>query len=277
MNPAIAVMSAFALRAAACLLCTCAVVPAAHANDESQALDRVSVWLGGYYPDAAFDIHARATRRPDLDGRLHVDAGKETVGRLRLDFLVEDSQGFTVDYYTLDRTRRKHLSRTFDYDGVPFRIDTDLAARFDFSAGSLAWHWWFGSARDVFGVGLGATRYQVAMTLDGSASALGQSADARVHWSDSAAAPLLTLGYKHAFSDALRVYANASGVRKNGGTLAGHIVDARTGVEWFPWPHFGFGAEYGTTRIHLSRDATHYSADLDVDLRGPSAFARWRF
>ena len=117
----------------------------------------------------------------------------------------------------------------------------------------------------MVGVGLGGTRYQVGLGLDGSATLLGQTESATVHWSDNAVAPLLTLGYKHAFSDSLRVYANASGVRKNGGVLAGHIVDARVGVEWFPWRNVGLGAEYGRTRIDLKRDAQHYDAKLDID------------
>lgn len=249
----------------------------AHADEGAQALDRVSVWIGGYYPDTSLDIRAQATALPDLGGHLHVDAGRETVGRLRLDFLVFDSQGFTLDYYTLDRTRNEHLAREFDYGGVPFQVDTDLQAQVKFSAGSAAWHWWFGDAADVFGIGLGATYYKVELGLAGSASVNGQSAAADLRWSDDAVAPLLTLGFKHAFSDSLRVYANASGVRKNGGALAGHIVDGRVGVEWFPWRNVGLGAEYGRTRIDLKRGAQQYDAKLDIDLEGPSLFARLRF
>jgi len=251
--------------------------PVARADDSAQALDRVSIWLGGYYPDTTFDIRAQANAQPELDGRLRIDAGRETVGRARLDFLVFDSQGFTLDYYTLDRTRSEHLARRFDYDGTPFQVDTDLEAEVKFSAGSAAWHWWFGSDTDVFGVGLGAAYYKVELGLDGSADVNGQSAAASAHWRDDAVAPLLTLGLKHAFSDSLRVYATASGVRKNGGVLAGHIVDGRVGVEWFPWHNVGLGAEYGRTRIDLKRDAERYNARLDIDLEGPSLFARLRF
>lgn len=251
--------------------------PAAHADDSAQALDRVSLWIGGYYPDTSFDIRAQASALPDLTGRLHVDAGREMVGRARLDFLVFDSQGFTLDYYTLDRTRSQHLARDFDYGGVPFQVDTDLQAQVKFSAGSAAWHWWFGSDADVFGIGLGGAYYKVELGLDGSATVNGQSAAASARWSDSAVAPLLTLGFKHAFSDSLRLYATASGVRKNGGALDGHIVDGRVGVEWFPWHNLGLGAEYGSTRIHLKRHAEQYDANLDVDLDGPALFARLRF
>ena len=250
---------------------------AVHADDGAQALDRVSLWLGGYYPDTTFDIRAQANAAPDLNGHLRVDGGRETVGRARLDFLVFDSQGFTLDYYTLDRTRSQHLAHDFDYDGTSFQVDTDLQAQVKFSAGSAAWHWWFGSDADVFGIGLGAAYYKVELGLDGSADMNGQSTAASARWSDDAVAPLLTLGFKHAFSDSLRVYATASGVRKNGGALDGHIVDGRVGVEWFPWHNVGLGAEYGSTRIYLKRHAQQYDANLDIDLDGPALFARLRF
>jgi len=251
--------------------------PGAHADNAGQALDRVSIWIGGYYPDTTFDIRGQAKAQQDAGSRLRVDAGRETIGRARLDFLVFDSQGFTFDYYTLDRSRSEHLAREFDYGGVPFQIDTNLKAQVKFSAGSAAWHWWFGNDADVFGVGLGATYYKAELGLAGSVSANGQSTSAEANWSSSAVAPLLTFGYKHAFSDSLRVYANASGVRKSGGTLSGHIVDGRVGVEWFPWHNVGFGAEYGSTRVYLKRHAQQYNANLDIDLDGPSLFARLRF
>ena len=265
-------------RAAAAILLLGLAASGAHADGGApQALDRVSLWLGGYYPDTAFDLGAQSATQADLAGHLHVNAGRETVGRARLDFLVLGSQGFTLDYYTLDRTRSQHLANDFNYGGVPFQIDSDLAAQVKFSAGSAAWHWWFGNDADVFGIGLGATYYKVGIDLDGHADVNGQNLAASAGWSDDAVAPLLTLGFKHAFSESLRVYATASGVRKNGGALAGHIVDARVGVEWFPWHNVGFGAEYGSTRIHLHRDAQHYDARLDIDLDGPALFARLRF
>lgn len=251
--------------------------PGARADDGAQALDRISIWAGGYYPDTTFDIRGQASSQSDLGSRVRVDAGSDTIGRVRLDFLVFGSQGFTLDYYTLDRSRSQHLAYEFDYDGVPFQVDTNLNTQVKFSAGSAAWHWWFGSDADVFGVGLGATYYKAELRLAGTVSADGQSASGEASWSSSAVAPLLTFGYKHAFSDSLRVYATASGVRKSGGTLSGHIVDGRVGVEWFPWHNVGIGAEYGSTRIYLKRHAQQYSANLDIDLDGPALFARLRF
>jgi len=44
----------------------------------------------------------------------------------------------------------------------------------------------------------------------------------------------LQLGWRHAFNDQWRMYANAAGVKKNGGRLHGHIYNVDLGVAWYP-------------------------------------------
>jgi hypothetical protein len=73
------------------------------------------------------------------------------------------------------------------------------------------------------------------------------------------------------------MYFNASGVRKSGGNLNGHIYDAALGTEWFPWKNIGFAAEYSYTRIKLNQDKRLYDLALDMKLNGPAAYVRFRF
>ncbi|MHB1273730.1 MAG: hypothetical protein ACYCZD_13365 [Rhodanobacter sp.] len=88
---------------------------------------------------------------------------------------------------------------------------------------------------------------------------------------------MLQLGWRHAFSDRWRMYFDASGVKKNGGRLSGHIYNAALGTEWYPRPNLGLGAEYGYTRIVLHQHRHSYDANLDMKLHGPSVFLRLRF
>lgn len=261
-----------------CLASIAAVLAAPTAfADRSPALDRVSLWLGGYYANTDLEIGAQLHDGNLGTGKLDFATGHETVGRARIDFLVFDSQGFSVDYYTLDHSSSKTLQQPFSYDGIPFVLDATLTGKLDFTAGSAAWHWWFGNQDDVFGIGLGATYYRAKLGIDGSAAVDNQQAATSVRWDEDAVAPLITAAWKHAFSDDLRIYLDASGVKKNGGKLSGHLYDARIGVEWFPWHNAGFGAEYGVTRIKLDRGGRLYDANLDIQLDGPSLFARLRF
>lgn len=88
--------------------------------------------------------------------------------------------------------------------------------------------------------------------------------DASVYTTKSTGAPELQLGWRHAFTNDLRMYFNASGVKKNG-HLSGHIYDAALGLEWFPFHNLGFGAEYDYTRIKI--DQTHHYFNDDVAMR----------
>ncbi|MBA8884777.1 hypothetical protein [Dokdonella fugitiva] len=251
---------------------------AAHA--ESRALDPASLWLGGYYTNADLSIRASADAGSlgTVDtGRVHLASGHETLARARLDLVFWESQGLTFDYYSLGRTSSHVLDQPFSYEGTDYDLHSTLTGKFDLAAGSAAWRWWFGGEDDVFGLGLGAVYYQAKLRMAGTATLDDASAEVTKRWSEDAVAPLVTLGYKHAFSENLRVYLDASGVRKNGGVLSGHIYDARVGVEWFPWQAVGIGAEYGVSRIHLKRNGEAYDATMDIDLDGPSLFARFRF
>ncbi|HEY6942627.1 hypothetical protein [Dokdonella sp.] len=256
---------------------TLAVFATDAARAESRALDPASLWLGGYFTNA--DLAIRASTDPGgIDtGRVDLASGHETVGRARLDLVFWESQGLTFDYYSLGRSTRHVLDQPFSYQGTAYDLDSTLTAKFDLAAGSAAWRFWFGGEDDVFGLGLGAVYYQAKLRVTGTATLNGVSTDVAQRWDEDAVAPLVTLGYRHAFSEDLRVYLDASGVRKNGGALSGHIYDARIGLEWFPWHDVGVGAEYGVSRIRLRRNGDLYDAGLDIDLDGPSLFARYRF
>ena len=251
------------------------VAPWASADDVSPALDRVSVWLGGYSLEA--NVALAASVGTLGTGNVDLDSGHENVGRARVDFLVFDNQGFTFDYFTLDRSASQTLDKPFTYQGEPYQLNSELHARFDLAAGSMSYHWWFGGANDIIGIGIGGTYYKVKLGIHGMITVNSASVAGGASWEDDAVAPLVTLAYKHAFSDRLRAYVDTSGVRKNAGKLTGHLYDVRVGVEWFPWQYFGFGAEYGLTRIGLDHDGHSYDANLDFRLQGPSLFARARF
>jgi hypothetical protein len=259
----------------------------AHAQDSSEkksqspALDNVSIWLGGYYTNNDTTIGAKTgflntsgkvNLEDDLDFKKH-----KTVPRARLDFLIGEHQGFTFDYYEVNRSHAKTLDTSVNFLGTPIDATARVKGDLKFTFGSAAYKWWFGTGNDVFGVGLGAAYYKVDASISGTASGFGQTVSDRAASKVDAWAPNLQLGWRHAFNDQWRMYFNASGVKKNGGSVYGHIWDAALGVEWFPWQNVGFGAEYAYTRIKLNQDKRRYDLDLDMKLDGPAAYVRFRF
>ncbi len=101
------------------------------------------------------------------------------------------------------------------------------------------------------------------------------TATARDSISEHAFAPLLEVGWRHAFTPDLRMYAEASGIKKNGGRINGHIYGGNIGVEWFPFKNIGFVADYGMSKIKRHRDSER-DADLNIRLTGPSAYVKVR-
>ncbi|CAM5446262.1 hypothetical protein [Rhodanobacter lindaniclasticus] len=249
---------------------------------QSPALDRVSLWLGGY--DAHADTTIGASDRSDpYSGNfsLEKDLGfrdRKRVPRARLDFLIGDNQGFSLDYHSINRTSSTDLARSIRYAGNDYDAAATVHGKLNFDFGSASYRWWFGHGSDVFGLGLGGAYYRVHASISGEASVGGEAVvQAPSSTGDGAWAPMLQLGWRHAFNEQWRMYVDAAGVKKGGGRLSGHLLNAALGVEWFPWRNAGFGAEYGYSRVMLHQRKHAYDADLDMKLDGPSLFMRLRF
>ena len=243
----------------------------------SLALDPVSIWLGGYYANTEVDVAAKGNSIDASTGKIQLAEGDETIARARLDVLLFGSQGLEFDYYKLDHSTSQTLTQPFAFQGVPFELDSTLRGKVQFDAGQAAYHWWFGDDTDAFGLGLGAAYYRAKLKVEGTVALAGQSASGSASWDGDAVAPVATLAWRHAINDSLRVYLEGSGIYKNGGTLSGHVYDARGGVEWFPWRNAGLALEYGDTRIKLDREGHTFDSNIDIKLHGPSLFARFRF
>lgn len=247
----------------------------------SPALDRASLWIGAFYSDTETRIGAS-----DRSGRYGDDVGLEddlgfqrhkAVPRARFDFLLGDHQGFSFDFFGIDRTHGRSISEPIDFRGNHYDASARVDGKLNFNFGSASYRWWFGTGNDVFGLGIGAAYYGVKARVAGEASVAGQTAQAEASTHETAWAPVLQLGWRHAFSRDVRMYVDAYGVKKNGGNLSGHIYNAAIGLEWFPIENLGIGGEYGYTRIKLDQDHAHYRAKLDMKLQGPSLFVRLRF
>lgn len=268
-------VSVFALAIAA------AIASSAAAAQQSPALDRVSVWLGGYYSSNDTTVTAQGTGDyAGIEGKLNFedDLGLKQHSvdpRARLDFLIGDSQGFSFDYYQIHRDLDASYEQPIPQLGTA--VGASLHSDVDYDFGSASYKWWFGHASDVFGVGLGAAYYKVDFRVDGNAHAGDEGTTFSDNYDESAWAPMLTLGWRHAFDEHWRMYADVAGIKKNGGDLSGDIWNGALGVEWFPWQNVGFALEYSASRLHLDKEFDDASAKLDLNSDGPAFYLRARF
>jgi hypothetical protein len=260
--------------AAMCALSVGAVSTSAWA-DPSPALDRASISVGGFYVDPTFKLGVNTPYGRTDSGDINRD--RTTLGRVRAEVLLFDHQGLSFDYYRYDNDFSAAIARTATVGGATVTGDASATANVKIDLAKLAYKWWIGSGRSVFGVGLGAAYYRANVNYVASGSLNGVTGSASGSSEADAVAPLLEVGWRMAVTDNVRLYAEASGIKKNGGNLNGHIYNGAVGVEWFPFKNIGIQADYGISKIYLHRDVASNDADLSVRLVGPSVYLKARF
>ena len=252
----------------------------AHA-DVPEALDRVALSLGGFFPNVDARVSANGPRVAGTDVDFQKDLGldhRRTLTSLRLDLLVFDSQGFSIGGYQYSKHAGATLARTIEFDGNEYDASAFVRAQLRLQTIDAAWHWWLApTASDVVGLGLGAAYYDLRGSIDGGISVNGDAASAHGSAEGSAVAPLLTLGWRHAFSENLRGYADFSGVRKPSGELTGHLLNGTLGAEYYPWRNLGVALEYSVNDLDIKADKQSWEGRARIHFRGPAAFMRVRF
>jgi hypothetical protein len=268
---------AFALSAAVLAIAT---TTAAHAQ-QSPALDRVSIAAGVF--SAKPKIHAAGDTSQGYVSTPDVEGSHTTLPRVKAEVLLGDSQGLQLDYWRYDKDYNPSISGASTIDGRPVSGNATVNANLRLDLAQLAYRWWLGRGNDVFGVGVGAAYLHAKVSGSGSGQLTGVSGlpataefNGRGEASENAFAPLVTFAWKHAFNENVRLVAEASGIKKNGGNVDGHIYGGNLGVEWFPARNVGVVLDYGIQRIQLERNAER-NADLKLRLTGPSAYVKMRF
>ncbi|MGH6646955.1 hypothetical protein [Aquabacterium sp.] len=261
----------------AAVVVAAASTPALAVENTLPVLDRVGIWVGGYHVDAEGDLSLSTADGTQNTGKQRVIDGTDTVKRARVDWLLFDRQGFSVDLYHYSQNNSVGVSQPFTFGGQSYTAAAQLNAKSSFDIGNFSYRWWFGDDTTVGGIGVGAAYYKVKVNYTASASVGGLSQTIADGEKKDAWAPLLTLGFRHSFNDQFRLYADLSGSKKNGGDTNGDIVNAGVGLEWFPWRNIGVGAEYNHTRIRVNYRDDDAVAKLDLKLNGPAVYLRMRF
>lgn len=247
----------------------------------SPALDRMDIAVGAFYAEPKIHVGANT----EEFGRLDTPDEKideETLPRVKANILFGANHGLHFDYFRYDNKYSGDYAGSTVYEGRDVSGSASANAKLRIELARLTYRYWFGTGNDVFGVGLGAAYLRGKISGSASATVTATNPAQTESWSgsasasDSAYAPVLDFGYRHQFNEQWRLFAEASGVKKNGGSTEGHVYNGSVGVEWFPHKNVGLVLDYGIQKIALKRN-NERAAELDLKLTGPSAFVKVRF
>jgi hypothetical protein len=247
---------------------------------QSPALDRMSITAGAFYAEPK--IHLGGDTRY---GRVDTPDEKiddETLPRVKAEMLIGDRHGIAFDYFRFDKDYSGAASGNTVYEGRPVSGDITADANLRIEMARLSYKYWLGQDRNAFGIGIGAAYLRARISGSAVAKLSAAAPVENYNWSgsdsasDSVWAPTVDLAWRHALNDKVRLYAEASGIKRNGGTVEGHVYNAAAGVEWMATPNVSLVADYGIQKIDLHRNGGS-NADLDLKLTGPSAFVKVRF
>jgi len=247
---------------------------------QSPALDRMSLSVGGFYAEPK--IHLGGDTRY---GRVDTPDEKiddVTLPRVKAELLIGDNHGLSFDYFRFDEDYGATIDGDTEYEGRPVSGTISANANLRLELARLSYKYWFGKEKNAFGIGLGAAflRAKISGSAEANVSAAAPVANYSWSGSDSASdnvwAPTVELSWRHALNDKVRLYAEAGGIKKNGGTVEGHVYNGAAGVEWAFAKNVSLVADYGIQKIDLHRNGER-TADLNLKLTGPSAFVKVRF
>jgi len=243
-------------------------------------LDRLSISFGDFYPTVETRVAANGPGIMGSEVDFQRDLGlseHRSLPAFRVDALLFDSQGLSLGGYTYSKQASARLNRDLVFDDDVFRVNAFVDAKLTLRVYHAEWRWWFAPGdNDVIGLGLGAAYYDLHGTIDAGLSINDGAVHGRGSAEDNAIAPLLTLGWRHSFNDAWRVYADVSGVRKPFGTLQGHLLNGTLGLEFMPWKNAGLAFEYSANNLDLKADKSDWEGRARLHFYGPAAYLRVR-
>lgn len=172
------------------------------AAELSPALDRVSMSAGVFRADPK--INATVNTTYGNFGTGDVDLGKQTVPRIRADIMIFDSQGLSLDYYQYKQDYAANAGGSTSLNGTAITTTGDASLGFKLDVAKLAYKWWIGSGNTVVGLGAGAAYYKIDLNAAATASINSATANISGIYTDSAVAPLLDIGLRHAINSEWR-------------------------------------------------------------------------
>ena len=240
----------------------------------SPALDSMSISIGALKADP--NLNVSLSNASGSIGTGDVGLGEKVMPRIKAEVVLFGNQGLSLDYYRYKNDYSGAFSHTTSVNNNPITTAGNANIDINFDFGKLAYKWWIGKGDTVLGLGLGAAYYKVNLKASASASINNANTTIGGDYIEDAYAPLIEIAVRHAFNSDLRLFMEASSMKKSGGRLNGEINNVSAGVEWFPLKNIGVVLTYGLSEINLNRLGSN-DVNFNYKIQGPSGFIKVRY
>ena len=225
--------------------------------EEVGALDTWNVAVGGY----ALNLDARLRvdgdlrgHEFDLSGDLGLDRNRD-VGLFSLGWRPFERHQFDISHYRDELSNTRILDRQITVDDETFTIGARLDSRFDNEVYDFTYTWWLQAApRQAFGLNVGLVGYLIDLDLRAESNASGVVIERSASASVDLPAPKIGVSYRRAFGDGWRFTASGSTFETSVGDIDARVLDARAGIEYYPFSRAGVRLQYSINRINAELD-----------------------
>lgn len=212
----------------------------------------------------------------DFEGELGLDSS-DTLFRVRAEFLAGERHLFTFGYYALDREATRRLTRNIEFGGKVYPVNADVTAFTDIDVYEGSYTWWFArQERFAFGGTLGLVYFGVDAGI--GVEALGTGVGVESSASTDLPAPVVGLAFRGALLRHLNFVAHAEFLPSvTVGDVDGSMTNLSAGLEYRPFEHVGFGAEYNLLDLDVDVDKTSYHGTVNYRIEGAQLYLRLGF
>ena len=248
--------------------------------DQSQVLDRWAVHIGGYVTSLGTDIRLDGPNGNGTTISLEDDLGfssSESVPQFAGGVILGQRHQISLSYFKTERTSSTTLTKEIEWGDEVFPINIDVRAFLDTEFLTLGYTYWFySSEKTAVGVSGGLTQFNLksGIQVGGQQSGIGIENDIDT----DLPVPQLGASIQHALPARFVLigklgYISFTDVEG----FSGDISSAIGGIQYRPWKHIGFGANYNWILYDIDSEDTGFAGTFEYDIQGFDFYLRLAF
>ncbi len=257
-------------------------------SQERDMLDHASVSVGIFSNDFSASMRVDGqTKRSGTSLDFSRDLGQG--GTQSLPFISGtwrpwDRHEFELSYFHDSNDSSRTLNRSIVFNNQTLTVGSTLGSKFTLDAANLTYRYWIWIGdKGAFALSAGLQTYSFDLRLTGTASVAGPAGGAATSREVSSKAstdlpdPSIGVAYRYQMADWARLIADAGAFKANIGDVDAKLYNARIGVEFYPWEHWGVVTQYAYNEIKADVDGSHFSGRTNFKFNGFQLLIKARF